>query len=196
MSLTNQELSYDDFFHAVREASSSHKINRVMKYFEKDQVDPKWFNRRSINTWSPFELALICHSATLLRTFLDKGASPQKDPKQLLSDRTPLILTSENNNFELFEILLQYGADPNFSEKNMIHPLAARIRRGSYEDNENWVRAMLDHGADVHAITLNNKTAYELACQSAIPQWKILLDTHLLRKSTPQSPSHRSSPRL
>ena len=195
MSLYNPQLSYEDFFKVLRDETTSKDIRRAMKCFQRNLVLPEWFHQRSINTWSPFELALNSGSLTLIETFLKAGANPSEDPGQSMRQRIPLVFASEKDDFPLLQLLLKFGANPHLSDYLGVHPLIRRIKTGTYAENEKWVQAFLNAGVktDVVLPSFHGKTPREMAQRSHYPEWLALLDAHDLNLSTPLMSQKRSS---
>ena len=81
---------------------------------------------------------------------------------QNIDGETALWLACSYRQQDSVKILLEAGANPNIASTDRCTSLHAAVNGGC---SKNILSALLDHGADVNAITRNNETALKIACE-------------------------------
>ncbi|MEE1056240.1 MAG: ankyrin repeat domain-containing protein [Acutalibacteraceae bacterium] len=66
-------------------------------------------------------------------------------PENTQEYTTPLLYTCENGNYEIAELLLEYGADPNIIGKRGVTPMIEAMDSSSYD----IMNLLLENGADI-----------------------------------------------
>lgn len=79
---------------------------------------------------------------------LKNGANPNVTTAD--GEFTPLILAIDRNDVKAAQLLLDYGADPDFRTKNGISPVLRIVIRNNPDDAQ-MLRLLLEHGADYTA---------------------------------------------
>ncbi len=86
------------------------------------------------------------HNAVLKA--LKAGADPNSFTAN--GEFTALLIAIDNNDLEMAQILLDYGADPDLRAKNDMSPVFRIVARNNPEDKD-MLRLLLEHGADYTA---------------------------------------------
>ncbi len=87
---------------------------------------------------------------------LKNGANPNATTAD--GEFTPLILAIDKNDVKAAQLLLDYGADPDFQTQNGISPVLRIVIRNNPDDAQ-MLRLLLEHGADY---TLQHEFQYAI----------------------------------
>ena len=118
-------------------------------------------NVNAANDYGVIPLALACgnRSASMINTLLDADADPNVAQ---WTGETPLIVCARTGAIEAVRSLLARGADVDVKETQQGHTALMRAAAGRHPE---VVRALVDHGADVHAASRGGFTPLLFASQ-------------------------------
>ena len=112
-----------------------------------------------------------CHKE-VVQAIINKGADVNASNKQ---NKTALMMACLERNIGAINVLLNAGADPrtaNIDGDTCLH-IAVRT-----QCNKETLQAIVDHGADVNAISINNQTALMISClMQNVDAITVLLDS-------------------
>lgn len=141
-------------------------IAAVLSFHPLDQTDSEAARlREAINR--ALDWAIANGELDSLKLIIQAGADLNR--KKSYYGFTPLIdagSRSHPNKYEIMELLLQHGADPNATDDGGDN-LLMRLLSGSSGTRDELATIaplLLDHGLDVNARNRNGKTALQLAC--------------------------------
>lgn len=117
----------------------------------------------------------------LVDVILRLGASPNWSD---IRGATALHFAAREGNVTAAKYLLQYHADPNAIDRNLMTPLH---RAAKYKDSASTVQMLLDHGADVTMLNNRSQNSFQLAEDSGNPAVGILLEKlyHIVPRWSP-----------
>ncbi|KAG8169581.1 hypothetical protein KVR01_000326 [Diaporthe batatas] len=110
--------------------------------------------------WSPLTCAVQEENVGCVRALLDAKA----DPEVFGPSGTPLWYAVGKGSFEICQLLLDHGADPN-SKLNNLPMLRHAIRGPGYDSVSDIVKLLLEKGADIDEV-FSGQTALVRACWS------------------------------
>jgi ankyrin repeat protein len=99
---------------------------------------------------TPLKCAVNCRKVKIAKLLLDNGA----DPNCLA------YACNKQNNKEMVDLLLEYGANVNHENKLTDIPIHCAVRNGDLE----MVQLLISKGADVNAKDKNDRTAFHKLC--------------------------------
>ena len=99
---------------------------------------------------------------------------------------TPLLLAVQNNDIDTVNILIKYGADPNFVPKHRAGKTI--LMESAIKDNKQIMEALLNANARINDVTkyTGNNSLILAAAQGAIECLKILTSKRLKYRSPKQ----------
>ncbi|EIE00851.1 ankyrin repeat domain-containing protein [Leptospira licerasiae] len=135
----------------------------------KELVDsnPNIVHSYSPDGWTPLHLASHFGRLSIIQYLLDKGADIHAKSKSKLSiGNTALHSAVASWRADAVALLLENGADPNFTQEGGFSPLhIAASRHG----NEQIVSLLIKKGADPDLKTEDGKTARDIAAERGVP---------------------------
>lgn len=115
----------------------------------------------------PYAVLLDVHDADIVKLLIDYGADVNYRCRRCGANQTPLIRAVKNGYYEIAKLLLENGADPNFSPNSYL-PLFLAIEQRNYGRTEpKFVKLLLDYGAntDIRLSRFNGYTPLSYAVQ-------------------------------
>ena len=104
----------------------------------------------------PINWAAGYHHIKTVEFLISKGASPNGDNKGLIP--SPLILSADYDNSDLFNLLISHGADPNITDSAGWSVLHLCAEKGHME----FTKALIEKGANPNYLN-EKKTPLQLA---------------------------------
>jgi uncharacterized protein len=152
----------------IFEAAISGRVDLVDQYLNENPLD---LNSTSPDGFSPLGFSCYFGREHVARFLLQKGAKVNQASANPLKV-TPLHSAVASNNFEITELLLRHGANPNPKQQNDVTPLHSAAHNG----NERIVKLLLQSGADLKAKMDNGKTPYDLATEKNAQSVMLILN--------------------
>ncbi|WP_167882252.1 ankyrin repeat domain-containing protein [Leptospira langatensis] len=145
------------------EAAALGNEERVRELIE---GNPSLVHSYSPDGWTPLHLSAHFGHISLIKYLLDKGADIHAKSKSKFSlGNTALHSAVASWKTDAVALLLEYGANPNFTQEGGFSPLhIAASRQGS----EQIVHLLLQKGADPDLKTEDGKTARDIAAERGV----------------------------
>ena len=156
------------------EASALGKLARVMELIVES---PERVNAISPDGFSPLGLAAFFGHPKIIAYLIEQGANvnaPSKNPMRVCPLHSAVAYRQSSVAYEIAEMLLAHGADPNVFQGGGWTPLHAAAVHGQLA----LAKLLLVHGADVNAVSENGKTPLQMAAHSENQKMIELLRRH------------------
>ncbi|KAL7938651.1 hypothetical protein V8C35DRAFT_288776 [Trichoderma chlorosporum] len=108
---------------------------------------------------TPLFWAFAMGRIDVVKLLISYGAAV--DPKDDVQRTTPLLSVSFRDHMDLISLLLENGADVNYTDMTDESPLLSAI----YGGNEDVIKLLLDHGADTEYTTIDGTSPLSWALQ-------------------------------
>lgn len=142
----------------IFEAVAADDMASVQKMLD---TDAEALHSFSPDGFTPLGFAAYFGLARMTRYLLTKGADTEIPSRNSFSVY-PLHSATASNSTEIVEILLKAGASPNVRQQQNITPLHSAAHNG----NMKIARLLIDYGADTSSVTVDGKSALDMAAAS------------------------------
>jgi ankyrin repeat protein len=121
-------------------------------------LDPKSYSSSALNA-----LGYVVQNKEVplgvIEHLLKAGVPPNCENNA--NEYTPLIFAMDNHRFDIFEMLLKYGADPNFCGPE--HRSTVLMKAAFSEEHLRFIPLLLTYGSRKDLKNSRGKTAYDIA---------------------------------
>ena len=146
----------------IFEAAATGQTERVRELTKQDSA---LANAYSPDGFTPLGLAAFFGNAEAVNALLDAGAEVNMASRETMK-LTPLASALAVQRNDIARTLIEHGANVNVKGDNDVAPLHTAAARGNIES----ATLLLDHGADIGAVTKDGKTAVSYAEERTHPE--------------------------
>lgn len=144
--------------HDLLITAAAHEMYDLIYLLLEKGLDPKSYSRSALNA-----LGYVVQNKEVplgvIEHLLKAGVPPNCEDNA--NEYTPLIFAMDNHRFDIFEMLLKYGADPNFCGPE--HQSTVLMEAAFSEEHLRFIPLLLTYGARKDLKNSRGKTAYDIA---------------------------------
>ena len=129
----------------------------------------------------PLGVAVSNNSIDCVKLLLEHGVHPDIIKNKLNQEVTSYALRNAANNgyHEILQLLLQYGATPDYQRPGEMLKYPTPLRLAYLNNHSKCVELLMEYHADINHVDEYNKTLLYLACEQNNVEWvKLLLFTY------------------